>query len=102
MTRVVGQEQDATFRVVLDVRELRLNDDEFLRLCRDNRDLRLELTADGELIVMSPTGSNTGSKNSRINFRLAEWSERDVPKERVEAAVVDGLEDSGDHERSPE
>jgi Uma2 family endonuclease len=77
MTRVVGQEQDAAFRVTLDVRELRLNDDEFLGLCRDNPDLRLELTANGELIVMSPTGSDTGWKDSRINFRLAEWSERD-------------------------
>jgi Uma2 family endonuclease len=77
MTRVVGGEQDAAFRLILDVSGLRLNDDEFIRLCRDNRDLRFELTADGELIVMAPTGSDTGWRASRFNFRLAQWSEQD-------------------------
>ncbi|MGL5083678.1 MAG: hypothetical protein ACRC8A_19525 [Microcoleaceae cyanobacterium] len=39
---------------------LHLTDDQFYRLCGANRDLRLELTATGELIVNPPTGSETG------------------------------------------
>jgi hypothetical protein len=37
----------------IDVRSINLSDDEFYRLCRDNRELRLELTAQGELLIMS-------------------------------------------------
>ena len=77
MARALGREQDSDFRLALDVRGLRLKDDEFIRLCRDNPDLRFELTADGELIVMSPTGSETGRRNSRIHLRLAQWAELD-------------------------
>ncbi|MFM7366386.1 MAG: Uma2 family endonuclease, partial [Sphaerospermopsis kisseleviana] len=42
---------------------LNLTDDQFLELCRNNRDLRFERTASGELIIMPPTGSDTGNCN---------------------------------------
>lgn len=35
---------------------------------------KLELTASGELIVMPPTGGDTGRKNSDLNFQLVNWS----------------------------
>ena len=38
----------------------KLTDDDFFELCRVNRDLRLERTAEGDLIIMPPTGSETG------------------------------------------
>ena len=37
---------------------------------------RLELTASGELIVMPPTGGDTGRKNSELNFQLVNWSKK--------------------------
>ena len=47
--------------LTLDLRPvLRLTHREFEKIAVANRDLRLELTADGELIVMPPTGGNTG------------------------------------------
>jgi Uma2 family endonuclease len=61
----------------LNVRSVGLTDEQFFQLCHDNRELRLELTAQGELIIMSPTGSKTGQRNSKINQRLANWSEQD-------------------------
>jgi Uma2 family endonuclease len=77
MARLLGKEQDAGFRLALDVRGLRLDDEQFIRLCRDNRDLRLELTAEGALIVMPPSGSETGWRESWFNFRLVQWSQQD-------------------------
>lgn len=56
---------------------LRLTVAQFEQLCRDNRDLRLELTFEGELIVMPPAGSKTGLRNARLNQRLANWADID-------------------------
>ena len=42
---------------------LRVTPDQFDQLCQDNPDLRLELTKEGELIVMAPAGGETGGKN---------------------------------------
>ncbi|SEG54321.1 Endonuclease, Uma2 family (restriction endonuclease fold) [Bryocella elongata] len=51
-----------------------LSDEELLRFCAKNDDLRIERDANGDLIVMSPTGSGTGSRNAELNFQLALWA----------------------------
>ncbi len=48
--------------------------EQFRELCRDNRDIRLELTAKGELIVMPPTGWESGKRNSNLNLDLGLWN----------------------------
>ncbi|MBE9121288.1 Uma2 family endonuclease [Tychonema sp. LEGE 07199] len=53
---------------------LELTDEQFFQLCLDNRDLRFERTASGGLIIMPPTGSETGRRNSDLNFQLPSWS----------------------------
>lgn len=53
---------------------LQLTDDQFYELCQANRDLRLERTAKGELIIMPPTGGETGNRNIKIAFQLEAWS----------------------------
>jgi Uma2 family endonuclease len=63
--------------MAIDVHSLSLTDEQFDQLCRDNRDLRFELTAQGELIIMPPTGSLTGWRNAKINHRLTTWAEID-------------------------
>ena len=50
-----------------------LTDRAFTRLCGANPDLRLERTADGGLVVMSPAGMETGGRSFRIAQRLANW-----------------------------
>ena len=54
--------------------KLRITLDEFERLCQLNRDLRLELTKDGELIVMPPTGGETGKRNINIATDVVIWN----------------------------
>ena len=61
----------------LDFSSIRLTAAEFEHLCRDNRDLRLELTSNGELIVMPPTGSRTGLRNFSLNRQLGIWVAQD-------------------------
>ncbi len=58
-------------------KSIRLTAAQFEQLCSDNRDLRLELTFEGELIVMPPAGSKTGLRNARLNLRLGNWADID-------------------------
>ncbi|MBW4476145.1 MAG: Uma2 family endonuclease [Tolypothrix brevis GSE-NOS-MK-07-07A] len=56
---------------------LELTDEQFFNLCQANRDLRFERTATGELIIMPPTGGETGNKNARITQQLMNWTDAD-------------------------
>lgn len=66
--------QTLTALKIADDMRLRVTAEEFDRLCQLNRDLRLELTKDGELIVMAPTGGTTGKRNSDLNGQLWYWN----------------------------
>ena len=51
-----------------------LTDEQFFQLCQQNRDLRFERTARGELIIMPPTGSETSDRNADLTYQLRAWS----------------------------
>ena len=67
--------QNTHYTLTVNVNSMRLTDKQFFGLCRDNPDLRIELTAKKELIIMPPTGSRTGWRNSKLNQRLSNWAE---------------------------
>jgi len=46
----------------------------FEKICQDNYDLKLELSVNGDLIIMSPTGCETGSKNFDLIGQLWLWN----------------------------
>lgn len=53
---------------------LELTDDQFYELCQANRDLRLERTSTGEIIIMPPAGGESGHRNIEIAFQVQAWS----------------------------
>ena len=57
---------------------INLTDEQFYGLCQANRNVRFERTATGELVIMSPTGSETGNRNGRLNQQLFNWSDQDA------------------------
>jgi Uma2 family endonuclease len=61
----------------LNVRRVKLTEEQFALLCQENRDLRFELTAQQELVIMPPAGSETGWRNGRLTYRLTAWSDVD-------------------------
>lgn len=61
---------------IVDVHSV-LTGEDFDQLVRDNPELRMELTAKGELILMPPTGSKTGLRNFEINGQFAIWVKAD-------------------------
>lgn len=56
---------------------IKMTDDQFFDFCQANRDVRIERNSQGEIIVMPPTGWETGNQNSEINFQLRLWSKKD-------------------------
>lgn len=54
--------------------KLQLTEEDFFQLCQQNRDLRFERNAQGDLIIMPPTGGLTGDRNSEINYQLRAWN----------------------------
>ena len=50
---------------------------EFRKVCRDNPDWRFELTAEGDLLIMPPTGGETGARSGRVTAQLILWADRD-------------------------
>jgi Uma2 family endonuclease len=55
---------------------IELSDDEFFALCQINRDLRFERTAEGDIIIMAPTGAEIGTRNADITAQLRNWATR--------------------------
>lgn len=53
---------------------IELTDEQFWQLCQNNRDLRFERNASGDLIIMPPTGSETGNRNIDLSYQLQAWS----------------------------
>jgi len=56
---------------------LDMTDDEFFDFCQLNRDLRLERTAEGDLVIMAPAGGETGSRNALITTLFTTWALQD-------------------------
>ena len=78
MARVPLEKQEvATGKMVLNVANVGLTEEQFLQLCRDNRDWRMELTARKELVIMSPAGLKSGWRENVLCFHLTGWALKD-------------------------
>ncbi|MEG5018776.1 MULTISPECIES: Uma2 family endonuclease [unclassified Microcoleus] len=55
---------------------IKLTDDQFFELCQENENIRLERTAKGELIIMSPAGGETGSSNAGLTAQIWIWNQQ--------------------------
>ena len=54
-----------------------MDDEQLLAFCRANPELHIERNAEGEVIVMSPTGAETSHRNLMIGAMLYLWAIRD-------------------------
>ena len=77
MPTLVAQPQPNTLAINLNGLVAKITDEEFLELCRNNADLRMEMTKEGDLIIMPPTGGITSGINFSLVVRLGVWAEKD-------------------------
>lgn len=61
----------------LNVRGVIVTEEQFELLCRENPELRLELTAQKELVIMPPTESESGWRSGEVFFALTAWAKQD-------------------------
>ena len=60
----------------IDIRALAnpITEHQFEQLCAQNRDTKFEMTGKGELIVMSPIGSESGRQNADLLIQIGTWN----------------------------
>jgi Uma2 family endonuclease len=59
---------------------------QFQDLCETNRDLRLELTSTGELIVLAPTGWGSSKRNLKLIVQIGIWNDKTRTGEAFESS----------------
>jgi len=76
MTKVLpGTEQGpfiVHFRPVIE-----LTEDQFFEFCQINRELRIERTAEGDLVIMPPEGGETGHRSALLITWVSQWALQD-------------------------
>jgi Uma2 family endonuclease len=79
---------------------LRLTHEQFEKLCQNNPDRAFELTRDGELEIVTPTGGESGKKESKLITRLTNWNEQTELGETFSSSTAFILPNGA--ERSPD
>lgn len=79
---------------------IQLTREQFYQLCEENPDLKLERNAQGELILMPPTGGETGKSNSTINAQIWLWNDQNQLGEVFDSSTGFTLPSGAD--RSPD
>jgi Uma2 family endonuclease len=92
--------RDLMTAFILNLDAIQLTDDQFYQLCQDNRDLRLELTSLGELIVMSPVGGESGKTEASLIIDVGNWNRRTQLGEVFSSSTVFKLPNGA--QRSPD
>lgn len=77
-----------------------VSQEQFEKIALVNRDLRLEKTATGELIIMPPTGGTTGKYNVKLSSRFVIWNEQTRLGEVFDSSTAFRLPNGAD--RSPD
>lgn len=80
--------------------KLPLTDEEFRQIAAANEDWCFESTKDGELVIMPPTGGNTGRRNIKISAQLESWSSSSNLGEAFDSSTLFVLPNSA--RRSPD
>jgi Uma2 family endonuclease len=51
-----------------------MSDEEFFEFCQLNRDVRIERTSEGEIVVMPPVGGESGRRELQLGAHLFHWA----------------------------
>ena len=81
---------------------VRVTPEDFDQLCIDNPDLRLELTQTGELVVMAPTGGETGKRNLNLAVEVGLWNRQTNLGEAFDSSTGYDFTALGGGKRSPD
>jgi len=86
--------------VVLNLNSVNLTEEQFYNLCQDNETLRLERTAQGELLIMPPIGGKSGKRETELITDVNIWNRQTQLGEVFSSSTGFRLPKGG--ERSPD
>lgn len=89
-----------TVPLVFDLSRVNLTDEQFYQMCISNPEIPLERNAQGALIVMSPVGGDSGSRELEFGIDLGNWNRRLKQGKVFSSSTVFKLPGGG--ERSPD
>lgn len=80
----------------------KLGDEQFDQLCAANPEIKFERTPQGKLVIMAPTGGETGRANSKLTSRFVVWNETVELGEVFDSSTCFRLKNFGGGDRSPD
>lgn len=63
-----------TSSLTLSLDQVALSDEQFYNICQNNRELKFERTAQGDLVIMSPVGGESGNREADLLIDLGIWN----------------------------
>lgn len=75
-TRLPRRFRSARLHLEFESGPKKMTPDEFWQFCADNDKLPAELTKDGDVLIMAPTGFETNDRNIEIIFQMRSWAKR--------------------------
>ncbi len=78
----------------------KITDDEFENFCRHNPDVEIELTKEGELVIMPPPGGKIGIRNFSLIVAFGNWAEKNGTGISFDSSTVFKLQNGT--KRSPD
>jgi Uma2 family endonuclease len=89
-----------TLPLAIDLKHVHLTDEQFYQLCINNPDLKIERSAAGVLIFMSPVGGYSGNREADFITDLGIWNRQTGLGKVFSASTIFKLPNGGD--RSPD
>jgi len=86
--------------ITLNLKTVHLSDEQFYQLCHVNEQYQLEETAKGELLIMSPVGAISGSRESDLNGYIWLWNRQTQLGKVFSSSTIFVLPNGG--KRSPD
>ena len=78
----------------------KISDEDFFAFCQANPDWRIERTSEGDLIIMPPTGGDTGKRNFNLIVEFGNWAKHDGTGVSFDSSTVFSLPNGA--KRSPD
>jgi Uma2 family endonuclease len=89
-----------TSPLTLSLDQVALSDEQFYHICQNNRELKFERTTQGDLIIMSPVGGESGNREADLLIDLGIWNRQTEPGFIFSSSTIFKLPNGAD--RSPD
>jgi Uma2 family endonuclease len=88
MTTTLAQTEENALILHFEPILKKITDEDFFEFCQSNPELRIECTAEGDLVIMPPTGGETGGRNFTLIVAFGNWAIADGTGKGFDSSTV--------------